>query len=60
MSQGTRAIVAASPRVGQRWRVQGHGLSAVTDEPTLPEVKVFANGDGLFQALAAVLDFPPL
>jgi hypothetical protein len=60
MSQGTRAVVAASPRVGQRWQVQGHGLSTVTNEPTLPEVKVFANGDGLFQALAAVLDFPPL
>lgn len=60
MSQGTRAVVAASPRVGQNWRVHGHGLSALTDEPALPEVKVFANGDGLFQALAAVLDFPPL
>ncbi|MEU4162676.1 YaaC family protein [Actinoplanes sp. NPDC026670] len=60
MSQGTRAVVAASPRIGQNWRVQGHGLSAVTDKSTLPEVALFANGDGLFQALATVLDFPPL
>lgn len=60
MSQGTRAVVAASPRVGQMWQVKGHGLSAVTDKPTLSEVTVFAKGDGMFQALAAVLDFPPL
>jgi hypothetical protein len=60
MSQGTRAVVAASPRVGQDWRVQGHGLSAITDRPTLPEVTVYANGNGLFQALATVLGFSPL
>ncbi|MFI5888499.1 YaaC family protein [Actinoplanes sp. NPDC051513] len=60
MSQGTRAAVAASPRVGQDWRVHGHGLSALTEPTELPDVEVFANGNGLFQYMARVLDFSPL
>ncbi|WP_432990936.1 YaaC family protein [Dactylosporangium sp. CA-233914] len=60
MSQGTRAVVTASPRIGANWRIHGHGLSTVTDTTVLPDVTVSANGDGLFQALARVLDFPAL
>jgi hypothetical protein len=60
MSQGTRAVVAASPRIGQNWPVHGHGLSAATEALRLPDVEVYANGDGLFQALATALDFQPL
>ncbi|MFI1994879.1 YaaC family protein [Actinoplanes sp. NPDC020271] len=60
LSQGSRAVVAASPRIGQDWRVHGHGLSASTEAQQLPDVEVYAKGDGLFQAMAKVLDFQAL
>ncbi|MGI5523047.1 YaaC family protein [Micromonospora sp. CA-259024] len=60
LSQGSRAVVAASPRIGQSWRVHGHGLSASTEAQQLPEVEVYAKGVGLFQAMATVLDFQAL
>jgi hypothetical protein len=61
MSQGSRAVVAASPRLAANdWHVYGHGLSAWTQPKRLPEVTVHAYGNGLFQAMATALGFQPL
>jgi hypothetical protein len=50
LSQGSRAVVAASPRIGQSRRIHGHGLSASTEAQQLPEVEVYAKGEGLLLA----------
>ncbi|WP_374238161.1 YaaC family protein [Actinoplanes sp. DH11] len=56
LSQGSRALVAASPRIGnQQWQVTGHGLSMVSAAPSIGDVAVKPTGNGLFQALAVSL-----
>jgi YaaC-like Protein len=61
LSQAGRAIVAASPRIGnQAWRVNGHGLSANTNAQSAPAVTVTANRTGLFPSVAAALGVEPL
>jgi hypothetical protein len=53
LSQGSRALVAASPRIGnQQWQVTGHGLSMVSAATSVSDVTVKAARDGLFQAVA--------
>ncbi|MET9241202.1 hypothetical protein [Nonomuraea sp. NPDC003709] len=61
LSQAGRAIVAASPRVGnQAWRVSGHGLSANTNAAVAADVSVTAVKGGLFPAVASALDIEAL
>ncbi len=56
LSQGSRALVAASPRIGnQQWRATGHGLSMVSAATSVSDVTVKAACDGLFQAVAVSL-----
>lgn len=56
LSQAGRAIVAASPRVGnQEWRVSGHGLTAGTGTTVAADVTVMATGSGLFQSVASAM-----
>jgi YaaC-like Protein len=61
MSQAGRAIVAASPRIGnQAWRVSGHGLTANTNAARAADVAVTATKTGLFPSIAAALDMESL
>lgn len=61
LSQAGRAIVAASPRVGnQAWRISGHGLTANTNATLAADVTVTASKSGLFPAVAAALDIDAL
>ncbi|MGH3940561.1 MAG: YaaC family protein [Pseudonocardiaceae bacterium] len=61
LSQASRAIVAASPRVGnQAWRVSGHGLTANTNAAIAADVIVTATKVGLFPAVASALDVEAL
>ncbi len=61
LSQAGRAIVAASPRIGnQAWKVTGHGLSAKTDASLAANVSVTAARSGLFPAVASALGFESL
>jgi YaaC-like Protein len=61
LSQAGRAIVAASPHVGnQSWKVSGHGLSADTNAAHAADVAVAATKDGLFPSVAAALGIEPL
>jgi hypothetical protein len=56
LSQAGRAIVAASPRVGnQAWRVAGHGLTAGTSAVVAADVTVTAGKTGLFPAVASAM-----
>ena len=55
LSQTGRAIVAASPRVGnQNWHVSGHGLTVGTNAAVAADVTVTATRSGLFPAVASV------
>lgn len=61
LSQAGRAIVAASPRIGnQAWRVSGHGLTANTNAASAADVAVSAAKAGLFPSVVAALDIQPL
>lgn len=61
LSQAGRAIVAASPRMGnQAWRVSGHGLTANTNAASAADVTVTATKAGLFPAVAAALELEAL
>lgn len=61
MSQAGRAIVAASPHVGnQKWRVSGHGLTANTNALVATDVTVTATGQGLFPVVASALNVEAL
>ena len=56
LSQAGRALVAASPRIGnQAWRVSGHGLTANTNAASVADVAVTATKAGLFPSVAAAL-----
>jgi hypothetical protein len=56
LSQAGRAIVAASPRIGnQSWQVTGHGISAKTSAQTVADVTVTAAPAGLMPSVAAAL-----
>ena len=56
LSQAGRAIVAASPRVGnQAWRVSGHGLTACTSPVAAADVTVTAAKAGLYPAVASAM-----
>jgi hypothetical protein len=61
LSQAGRAIVAASPRVGnQAWQVSGHGLTARTNAAVAADVTVTAAKAGLFPAVASAMGAQPL
>lgn len=61
LSQAGRAIVAASPRVGnQTWKVSGHGLTVNTNAMVAGGVTVTATKSGLFPAVASALDIETL
>lgn len=61
ISQAGRAIVAASPNIGnQAWRVNGHGLSASTGCLRVADTTVTAANTGLFQSVATALSVPTL
>jgi hypothetical protein len=61
LSQAGRAIVAASPRVGnQAWKVNGHGLTANTNATVAADVIVTATKSGLFPAVASALGIEAL
>jgi hypothetical protein len=61
LSQAGRAIVAASPRIGnQAWKVSGHGLTAHTNAASAADVAVAATKAGLFPSVAAALDIESL
>ncbi|MFI7642331.1 YaaC family protein [Nonomuraea sp. NPDC049400] len=61
LSQAGRAIVAASPHVGnQGWRVSGHGLTANTNALLAADVTVTATKAGLFPAVASALNVEAL
>jgi hypothetical protein len=61
LSQAGRAIVAASPRIGnQAWRVSRHGLTVNTNTASTADVTVTATKSGLFPSVAAALDIEPL
>jgi hypothetical protein len=61
LSQAGRAIVAASPRVGnQAWKVSRHGLTANTNAATAADVMVTATRVGLFPAIASALEVEAL
>jgi hypothetical protein len=61
LSQAGRAIVAASPHVGnQNWKVSGHGLKADTNTEKAADVTVVAGKAGLFPSVAAALAIEPL
>ena len=56
LSQAGRAIVAASPRVGnQAWQVSGHGLTAGTNAAVAADVTVTATKSGLYPAVASAI-----
>lgn len=56
LSQAGRAVVAASPRVGnQAWRVGGHGLTADTSAVVAADITVTAGEVGLFPAVASAM-----
>lgn len=56
LSQAGRAIVAASPGVGnQAWHASGHGLTAGTNAAVANEVTVTATMSGLFPAVASAI-----
>jgi hypothetical protein len=56
LSQAGRAIVAASPRVGNHeWRVSGHGLTAGTSANAAADVTVTAAKADLFPAVAMAM-----
>ena len=56
LSQAGRAIVAASPQVGnQGWQVSGHGLTAGTSATLAADVTVTATRTGLFPAVASAI-----
>jgi hypothetical protein len=56
LSQAGRALVAASPRIGNNaWRVSGHGLTANTNAAAVADVTVTATKAGLFPAVATAL-----
>jgi hypothetical protein len=56
LSQAGRALVAASPRIGnQAWRVSRHGLTANTNAAAVADVAVTATKAGLFPSVAAAL-----
>jgi hypothetical protein len=56
LSQAGRAIVSASPRVGnQAWRVSGHGLTAGTSAIAAADATVTAAKAGLFPAVASAM-----
>jgi len=60
LSQASRALVAASPRItNNEWNVRGHGLSAVTGNRAA-DTKVKASDRGLFQAVATAIGAEPL
>src|ERR1700744_1023636 len=49
LSQAGRAIVAASPRIGnQDWKIHGHGLAAFTDTTSAADVTITAAETGMF------------
>jgi hypothetical protein len=61
LSQAGRAMVAASPRIGnQAWRVSGHGLTADTSAASAADVAVAATKAGLFPAVATALGMESL
>jgi len=61
LSQAGRAIMAASPRIGnQAWSVRGHGLTANTNADVAADISVAAAKDGLFPAVASALDVEAL
>jgi hypothetical protein len=61
LSQAGRAMVAASPRIGnQAWRVSGHGLTANTNAVSAADVAVSAAKAGLFPSVAAALGIESL
>jgi hypothetical protein len=56
LSQAGRAIVAASPRVGnQAWQVNGHGLTAGTSAGVAADATVTATKNGLFPSVASAI-----
>ena len=56
LSQAGRAVVTASPRIGnQEWQVHGHGLTASTSGALVSDVTVTTAKTGLFPAVAAAL-----
>jgi hypothetical protein len=61
LSQAGRAIVTASPRIGnQAWRVSGHGLTANTNTASAGNVTVAAAKTGLYASVAAALGLESL
>jgi hypothetical protein len=60
LSQASRAIVAASPRIGnQAWGAHGHGLTAKAGQ-NVAETTVTPASAGLFPSVAAALGAEPL
>src|SRR5487761_31481 len=56
LSQAGRAIVAASPRIGnQSWQVSGHGITASTNVNSVANVTVTAHASGLMPAVSTAL-----
>lgn len=61
LSQAGRAIVAASPHIGnQSWKISGHGLTANTNAASAADVSVTATKSGLFPAVASALGIEAL
>ncbi|MEV6600076.1 YaaC family protein [Actinoplanes sp. NPDC051346] len=61
LSQACRAVVAASPRIGnQQWNVHGHGLRARTSSTSVADTTVAASESGLFQSVATALQVEAL
>jgi YaaC-like protein len=61
LSQAGRAIVAASPSIGnQAWSVSGHGLTTNTNAASAADVAVTAAKGGLFPSVAAALGIEAL
>ena len=61
ISQGGRAMVAASPRIeNQAWRVHGHGLVLKSVASTTAESVLCSTGSGLFSSVARSLSMEPL
>ncbi len=61
LSQAGRAIVAASPRIGnQGWRVSWHGLNAITAGAKVSDVCVVSAKTGLFPLVASALGLESL
>ena len=56
LSQAGRALIAASPRIGnQAWDVHGHGMSVVPSGPLAADATVKAASSGLFVSVAQAL-----